>query len=226
MEGKTVKAYSPWISIEGLPINDEACNKLQRIGNTRHYKKGSVILGYGDCPEGIYFITSGSVCGRYLSQNGEEKVIFVYKSPCFFGEAPFINDETTNMDAITLNDATISFISRDAINKYIYPDKTLYLLILKSMARKTQAVTEQLNDALYLSPIQRVQKALQYLALEQGIMINDRDLAIKITQIQVANITGLHRVTITRIFNKLKSSGIIKGIKRSEVILNSDMLFE
>lgn len=82
------------------------------------------------------------------------------------------------------------------------------------------------EDLTFNSPLARVAKLLFFLALQNGEhMVNDNYLInIRLTHQELANITGLHRVTATNALGKLCDSKIIEKSRDTILIKDLDAL--
>lgn len=217
-----LSAMWPWISIEGLEVDDLDATKICGLADfKRSYRKGDIITHVGEHVAGIYFISNGEVSSTLIGENGLEKVVFIYRSPCFFNESPFITALETCMEIRALTDCVISFIDKKKIDDLISNNKSFNELLLKYMARKVYVIIDQLTDVVSLTPVKIIYKILYYYAKEHGIYADDQ-VTIKVSQERVAKISGLHRVTVARAFKKLKDTGIIKKTNKSTVVLSLD----
>ncbi len=212
--------YSPWISINlNGKINDNnQIEYIKSLGSIRKYKKGTIIIQLGEKVKGLYFIIKGQAEGVCMSDDGEEKIVLIFNPPSFFAEAPFLNGLGSNIEIRATEDSIISYIDENKINKIIDSNNVLVEILFKSLSKKTQILVDQLNDVLYSSTEKRVIKALRCFARERGIY-NKNNFIIKVKQEEIAQVTGLHRVTIARVLSRLKKAGMIKYINKTSIML-------
>ncbi len=206
--------FSPWISFKDQEI--EVIEQIKEMGLSKQFKEDGIIINSGEYINGLFLLVSGKVIGSVLSSSGTEKTIFILEPFCFFGETLFFNNSPSNAEIKALKNSEIVFLNSEIINILESTNKVFIKMLLKSFARKAQLYLEQIKDALYLSPEEKVYKMLSYLAMNDKYYFNNKNTKLKITQEQLANLCGMHRVTVARVCNRLKSKGIIekpRGVK-------------
>ena len=210
----------PWLLADKMSMATEPddIQRIQRVGTRRCFKKGSVITQYGESVSGIYFLTKGEVTGRYFSASGAEKVIFIFRAPCFFNEALYLANLQSNMELEASADSELTYINKNTLDRLLTTDAAFNLILMKYMARKTRLILAQLIDIITLSPVERVRKVLLLYARDEGIRHAD-GVHVFISQEELATITGLHRVTVAKAFRQLKDNGLIIRTSKSLVVL-------
>jgi CRP-like cAMP-binding protein len=215
--------FWPWISVSsaGVKLDPADIEKIRSAGIRRYYKKGTIISPYGEDIKGIFFLHKGEVTGKIFSLNGTEKVLYIYKPPCFFQESPYLAELPSNMEIKASADSELTFIDRPQLDHLLATDSAFSHILMKHMARKNRLVLDQLIDMVTLSPIERIHKVLLANARQQGKPAAE-GVAVALTQDQLATITGLHRVTVARALAKLKAAGAIKKSSKALIVIDPD----
>jgi CRP-like cAMP-binding protein len=211
----------PWISVSsaGVKLDHSDIEKIIHAGAKRFYKKGAIISPYGEDVKGIFFLHKGEVTGKIFSLNGIEKILYIYKPPCFFHESPYLAELPSNIEIKASADSELTFIERPQLDHLLATDLVFNHILMKHMARKTRLIIDQLIDIVTLAPIERIHKVLLSNAQQQGIETPE-GIALALTQDQIATITGLHRVTVARALARLKANGAIKKTRKGLIILD------
>ncbi|MFZ7103516.1 MAG: Crp/Fnr family transcriptional regulator [Peptococcaceae bacterium] len=199
---------SPCISL--LDDSPAAGNirELEKAGSTFNYQDKQILIRYGESVSGLYLITKGTVSGKILTPQGNEKLVFIMKPFSIFGEAPFYNELESNLEFEIHSGSVLTFFDKNTVTSLTKENFFFTELVMKSIMRKAQILTRQLQDIFYLSPEQRICKSLLHLCLERGIKSGD-EYILHITQEEIANIVGLSRVTVARVYNILKKCNIL-----------------
>ncbi|MBE3586333.1 MAG: Crp/Fnr family transcriptional regulator [Thermoanaerobacter sp.] len=212
---KLYNKSSTWVSLAN--IDYQSLEEIIKLGVTKHFKEEKVIINIGEFVEGIYLITKGEARANILTPDGKEKTIFIFEPPFFFGETIYFNKTPASMEVKVMPDSIMTFFSEDAIKK-LSKNKYFFELLFRSSICKTDSAIEEISDLYVLTPGERVYKTLWYYANKRGVKLNNGELLTKISQEQIATIVGLHRVTVARIFSRLKGKGKIKNTKRSTLL--------
>ncbi|MDR1321686.1 MAG: Crp/Fnr family transcriptional regulator [Gracilibacteraceae bacterium] len=195
-----------------------------KIGLKKHYKKGQVITRVGDYVSGAYLLSKGKTVTTVMGQNGLEKTVYFCKAPWFFNDAPAALNQEATMAVRALSDCVIVIINTNDLNDLLHSDKSYLDLYLQYISKRVYSIVNELTEVWNLNPTQIVFKVLVCFAIEQGISDNEQ-VVVKITQEELAQICGLHRVTVARTFKRLKELDMIKKTNKSTVVMSSDLSF-
>ncbi|RYD01998.1 hypothetical protein N752_26460 [Desulforamulus aquiferis] len=148
---------------------------------------------------------TGQVKMSAITSVGMEKVIWYLNAPNVFGEVPFFHKQPSRHIISAAEDTVVYSFSLDFFLKHIsdYPDIMLFLY--KLLAQKVRVITNQIEDLCTSNPGVRLAKLLYLMAHQNGKKLADNKylIDIKLTHQELANISGLHRVTTSNILKKL-----------------------
>ncbi|MDR1604649.1 MAG: Crp/Fnr family transcriptional regulator [Gracilibacteraceae bacterium] len=211
----------PFISLqeENFAGFEKACLK---IGTKRHFKKGEAITNIGDPISGVHLLSKGKTVTTVIDQNGLEKTIYFCKAPWFFNDAPGMLDQEATMAVRALTDCYIFIINLEAFTNLLMSEKVYFDLYLKYISQRVYSLVNELTEVWHLNPTQIIFKVLVCFAIDQGVDNNEL-IVVKTTQEELAQICGLHRVTVARTFKRLKELDVIKKTSKSTIVLNSDL---
>jgi len=191
--------------------------------SVRVYQPGEMVIHTAQEVSGIYFLYSGLIKTLLLSEEGTELVVAYVKAPCFFAEALYFGKLLAMMDLVADVKSEVWFIESKTFDDYLVSHFDVVKMLYFSLGRKLAVTMERLYDISFYSPVIKVYRALILLAKEKNTKCS-RGLCVKCTQDDLANLTGLHRVTVNRVCSKLKAAGVILEISRSQFILSPDIL--
>lgn len=212
---------SPWIS-----SSNPDWEPILPYGNIKRYKKNDIIIDMGEKANQLLFLNKGQVKMIALTKSGTEKIIWYINAPNIFGEVPFFHSQPCRFVIMASGNSEVYCFDRDFVEDKLveYPDIMKYMFRL--FAQKVRVLSSQIEDLTFNSPLARVAKLLFFLALQNGEhMVNDNYLInIRLTHQELANITGLHRVTATNALGKLCDSKIIEKSRDTILIKDLDAL--
>lgn len=182
---------------------------------TRQFKQmNSIIYHQGELVEGVYWIEKGLIKITTCSNQGDMKSINIIGPRNFFGELALINEPSITT-AVTLKDSVIYFFTVNEIKSLFKDFDESIMIILSSLLQKMikMAETRFLTTA---------EQQIAYTLLELSQHYPNR--RIHITQKELAEHTGLTRMTLNKILKKWTSSGIIETENKVITIKNANAL--
>lgn len=193
--------------------------------NRLHFQAGETILREGDTLSALYYLAQGRVRAD-KSSVGEEKVFSYISAGYFLCEAAFFA-KSVNVGSLVAETACEiwSFSQRYVYEQLLSEHPEIALHIIRSLSVKMVGMYHHVNDLT----VRRPEKALAQLLLpwvaEQGVRQPDGSyrLAVALTHQQLADLLGLHRVTVTNTLNALKSKGVL--LKERKVWLIYDLAY-
>lgn len=196
---------SPWVKLDGI---DWTC--LTKGLMPKKYKKNSIVFYQGCFSDYVYLVKKGRVHLDIYSQNGEEKTLFIAVEGSLIGEVSPIDGLPNICSAAAATDSFLYLIPKEAFFHELKTNNQLALNVLLLATRKIRCLAEDIKQTTFHNPYYRVCHALIHLAnqysakLEQGHKLN-----IKFTHQEMANLTGLSRVSISNVISAMGTQGIL-----------------
>jgi CRP-like cAMP-binding protein len=206
-----------------LPVFENLCpswNSILHLGSRCTFQKGSEILGVTVPVKGVYFVKDGSVEVLLHTQHGPEKALFHVGPGCIFGEVScYVGGKNDEASVRARTDCVLYFFGRDLIEGTIasqYPQ--LLIELIRASAYKLRMYGVLLQDSLNSDNFMRVCKMLVYLVRFKGVDIAKRQKKVVIqpemSQLDMARLMGVHRVTVTKAISRLKAMGIVSRFSK------------
>lgn len=197
---------SPWLEMEKI---DWTC--ISEHSTLKNYPKGSIVYHQEDNPEYVYLVKSGRVCLDIYGLNGEKRSIFIAETNTFFGELSPIDNLPNLCSATVVSDASLYLIPKGVFDDELNKNPAFSTNLLKVMAKKIRLLTAQLKQLSFNDSTYRVCHALMNLTCQYGAPVSNGKykLKIKFTHQEMANLTGLSRVSVSNILLNLTAEGII-----------------
>ncbi|MEO0441200.1 MAG: Crp/Fnr family transcriptional regulator [Pseudomonadota bacterium] len=188
--------------VAGLPT--DVRNKLLGAGRPRTFGKGEIIQQRGDPGREFWHIESGSVqVGRY-SIDGRLTLFALLGPGETFGEQAFLGEFPRMVDAIAGSEAVLIRIGEAELGSLIGSDPQAARILLKTMAHMVQQAFDLVDASRNLSTIDRTRQTLFRLCGGQ-----DRDIAVPVTQQELADLVGVSRVSLGKALAELETMGVI-----------------
>lgn len=200
-----INYYSPW-----MEVNAFDWTPLTKGQPIIKFKKNTVIYNSFETNKYTYIIKKGRVRLSIFSRQGDEGAISVAQKGCMIGEFSLFDDNQNFSLATTIVDTELYRINKvhffDVLSKNHQVQANLY----NSLIRKIRILSSQFETLSFRKSTSRIAISLLMLVDAYGIRRNNGiTLSIKFTHQELANITGLCRVTVSNFFRELMNEGII-----------------
>jgi len=192
------------------------------LASKRAFPKGSVIPHNKGA--GMYYLESGSVTISYFSSCGRERLALCINPGCLFNEARTLSGYNPEARFLCISDSVLYSFSLDTLESpdFIRTYPHLISNLLRSMGIKMLIHYTFLAGMGTGEPTIHLCRFILNLFRQNN---NRTSFPCGMTQQEVANLLGIHRVTLARAIAELKELGVIAQFTRKEVhISNVDLL--
>jgi len=201
-----ITAHLSTISLfQGLP--PEHLQKLANITVDKEYAKGQLIFADGDEGDGFYVVITGRVKVYKVSPDGKEQILHVFGPGAPFAEVPVFSGAPYPANAEPLEKSRLFFFPKMGFVSLIQETPSLAMNMLASLSQRLKQFS-QLVEALSLKEVPgRLAAHILYLSdTREGADEFELDLA----KSQLASLLGTIPETLSRIFGKMNSQGLIR----------------
>jgi CRP-like cAMP-binding protein len=190
---------------QGLP--SEHLKKLAAIISDKEYAKGQLIFADGDEGEGFYVVVSGRVKVYKVSPDGKEQILHVFGPGSPFAEVAVFSGAPYPANAEPIEKSRLFFFPKQAFVSLIQETPSLAMNMLASLSQHLKQFA-QLVEALSLKEVPgRLAAHLIYLSDIQGSI---DEFQLDLAKSQLASLLGTIPETLSRIFGKMSSQGLIR----------------
>lgn len=200
--------YSPWIKFDNVNWEDFNIDL-----NTKSYKAKQIIYSQKHESEYIYIIKKGRVRLSTFSKDGREQCLTIAEDGCMFGELSVIDGKPNFATATTVIDTELFQIPKKSFEKIYTSNEQFQILLLKSVVRKIRILSSLVESLSFQSAESRVARYILELSRAHSTLHDEKPLLnVKFTQQEMADLTGLSRVSVSQVMNYFYENEIIKKI--------------
>ena len=215
MADVSVIRHSPWIK----PAN-QLWAQVLHLGQRQQYSRNALIGGNGEHVDCLHYLSRGRIKLCRLTADGQEKILFYVEPDNLFGEVPFWSGQPMDSTFIAVEHCHVYTFTRQTIKEDImgrYPE--LIVNLLEGMANKMHIISGQACNAASL--LNRVSKMLVWVAERDPVAHKEsKNFAVKgVSQQELANILGVHRVTLNHVIGQLRQQGVIGEMTKSTLVI-------
>ena len=182
------------------PLPQYCINKGEQV----RFEKNRIIMKSGTIPEKLYYLRSGKVRLVEFSKEGERCNMLDLESEHFVGETRFLAAVPIHFNVETLTNTAIVAFSRSVVNELLFNDERFRYCLFVNMAKKMQYLSRAFLDCAYEDNCSRIYKFLKTFSKKNG-----RDSKVFLTQQEIAEFLGIHRITVHRSLHKLEKQGLL-----------------
>jgi len=210
-----------------IPAVAECWRKVLSQGRRMKFLKGAHICHAGADSASLFFLDSGEIRLTRSSLDGREKIIWAIGPGSLFGETPFFDELPARSAMIAATDCLVYAFARKCVLSEILPHHhDLMLALFRSLALKVRVLS---NQAVCLSLDDLPSRICKYLHLRrQGEYAGPGPVVVSpgLNQQELANLLGVHRVTLNKSLRELEKTGILGPYARDEVYVLDMPRFE
>ncbi|MFK9092503.1 Crp/Fnr family transcriptional regulator [Bacillus salipaludis] len=185
-------------------------------GNRQFYKKGSVLHRQGEVGEGFYYLEKGLVKITTTTASGSDSLLRIALPSQLLGVQAM--DQLVHYTTAAANkNSVLYFFPYEMAKELMFQKPAMNELFLQSVIDEMYTLALKIND--YRLPAEQ-KVAMLLLNIYEEFHQHD----IPLTQKDVANSTGLTRITVYKIFKEWKEKGYIATIGKSISIINPSIL--
>ena len=193
---------------------------LVGAATVRGFGPGDMIHGQGDASYALYAVLAGSVKVSSISADGRE-CVFRYLTPgSWFGEIGMLDGLPRTHDAVAVQPVRVLLVSPEALAEILARHPEFYRFLSLLLCRVVRTAFTMLNDSNLLSVTARLAKRL--LSFAEGR--DDREIAVHLTQDELATLVNATRQTINKRLADWQKLGWIELRYGHIVIRNRDAL--
>ncbi len=203
----------------GLP--SEHIADLKQVAIEKSYGRGETIFMDGDEGDGFYVVLAGKVKISKISFEGKEQILHIFGPGEPFGEVPVFAGKPFPANAQALAKSILAFFPKDRFIGLINANPSLALNMLAVLSSRLRQFTVQVENLSLKEVPERLAAYLLFLASEQG---NSQEVTLPISKGHLASLLGTIPETLSRIFAKMSSEGLIKVAGKKIEIINPEDL--
>jgi CRP/FNR family cyclic AMP-dependent transcriptional regulator len=200
-------------------VSQTSLQRLAASGRIRKIPKGQVVFFQSDPGDAVYLVRSGAIVIQLVHPDGREMIINEIGPGDCFGELAVLTRRPRTTSAVALKLSELVVIPGEAFLEAVQFDSVFTRRMLDLLARRLSASTARESSMIFLDAQARL--ALILLKLDQ--QWPEEDL-ITISQVELAQRTGLTRQTVAKVLGRWRRAGWLITGRGRIMLLNRDML--
>jgi CRP-like cAMP-binding protein len=206
-----------------VPARNEAWKNVLHLGVRHAYGKNDIIIDSGHHVNNLYYIAKGQVRLSRVNTEGLEKILWFVSEGMIFGETPFFDGSPAFSMHCSVGESVIYSFSREVVYGEIasqYPE--IWQDLLSSLASKVRTLSNQICN-LSLADLKSQVCRFIFQVREKDFDSEGKYGRVVVrantSQQELANVLGVHRVSISKVLGQLKREGVIEKYSKKEIIV-------
>lgn len=206
----------------GIPIQENKRLLEQIHFQIKSYEKDDIVTDAGEQVKNLLIVISGSVRGEMIDYSGKTVKIEDIEAPKPLAAAFLFGKENKFPVTVTANnDVKILAVPVSEFLKLLQLNAQILKNYLHSISTRAQFLSQKLH---FLSFKTIKEKVAHFLLQTAGDQFHSFEL--KNTQQQLADLFGVTRPSLARVFGEMQKEGFIKIEKKTVTLLNKSDLNE
>jgi CRP/FNR family transcriptional regulator len=160
-----------------------------------------------------------------MNDEGEEKILHIFKAGDIFGEVVFFNGGNYPATAEVIEDAQVGFISNEELEELLRDNVEIALSLIRIISKRLRRAQRQIAVQYLQDTKARIVGTLLQIVKEHGVKSSEGILIdLVLPHQELAKIVGTTRETVNRVLSALKKEGIIKIERQTITVLDYDAL--
>ncbi len=184
----------------------------------RNAGRGEVILYDGEPAEALFFVVSGVVKMFKTSAEGKEQILNIVRPGGSFNDVPFFDNGPNPASAQAMSPVVLYELRKSEVASLLQNHPQIALNTVKVLAEQVRQLVLLVEDLSFRQVIGRVARILlEYAGDGSGS-------GPKLTQQEMAALTGSAREVVGRSIRILEDEGLIRLVRHRIVIIDKEAL--
>jgi len=208
-------------------LPDTAIKNVARRTRLREAKAGQAILVQGQECAGLGVVVAGQVRVSRSSPEGREQILRILGPGRTFNDAAVIDGKSNPGTVTAAEDSVVALVPRQVLLGLIQEYPSVSAAMLHLLAYRLRSVVDLTEDSALHSVVARVARLLlRCCEGDQPLVEGVPDACVRITQQDIAALTGSVREVVQRALKLLEQAGAIRMARARIQVLDAAILRE
>lgn len=219
--------YESQKSHNTVTFSSENFLKLKGIMYEHYVPKGSCVFWEGDPADKLYYLQSGAVRLKKMTDDGKDLALYYFREDDLFGEFDQTSNGLCTFSAEAISDCTIGIIQQQDLEVLLWQHGDLALDFMKWMGYMQRFTQLKLRDLMFYGKTGALASTLIRISNTYGKRHgNTIHIIERFTNTELASLIGATRETVNRMLGQMKKSKLISYEDGKIIILDLDSLKE
>lgn len=197
-----------------MKISENLFDYFKKAGTLITYHNNDIIYMQEDSSNNLYLILKGRVRVYLMSKDGQEITLDIIDKGRIFGESSFLLNTCRPVCVSAVEEVELISCHLETLYPTILESKELTLAIMRLLTSTNDYLTNLVKKAYLYNRHEKI----------AAFLLEQNKKTISYTHEEIASLTGLNRVTVTKILNDFHQYGWIYLAYRKITIIKPQEL--
>lgn len=207
-------------------LNDEEISAVAEISHRKNIGKNTHLFHMGEEMVNFYFVIRGNVKIYRIDEEGREQIINFFGKGEMFPHHAIFRKDPYPASAVTADDSEVVFIGKKDFEDVIRRKPGIAVKLFHYIGEVIVDLQHRLQEKILKPTDEQVLLLIRRLAYAHGLALGDgrREITLKLTKQEMANMIGLTRETVSRNISMFRKLGILEIGSSGRMIVDLDEL--
>jgi CRP/FNR family cyclic AMP-dependent transcriptional regulator len=206
-------------------LDDGELAQLAHVVRERHFKKHTTIVHVDDPGMALYILKSGLAKITLEDHQGYEVILRLLYPTDFFGDMSLLDGMPRSATITTQAPSAVLTLTRDPFLDMLAQSPTIVLKMSAVLCERLRKANELIQSLIFFDAYSKIARVLLTLAAERGRVTTQATVIDRrLTQQELAGLTGMRRETVGRTLQAFQEAGCIRVDAGIISILEPEML--
>ena len=207
-----------------VELTDEQSNLLAARLGVQTFDRSDLIFDQGSMGSTLYIIVDGQVRIFTVNETGQELAVTIFRKGDFFGELALLDGQPRSASAEAMQVTTTLTLHRSGFLDLIGTCPPVAVAVLEALASRLRHTNNYVENLTSQPAPQRVVQQLVTLATNAPNHQQTNSIDLRITQDDLASLSGTTRETVNRVLSTLRDQGLIRIARARISVLSLEQL--
>lgn len=196
--------------------------RLEPLFIEKSFLRNQTILAETDTHEFMYIVRTGKVKVIKINTAGKENILAIHRAGEFFGEMSLLDGKTAPATVKAQEDCRVILVRKSEFLSNLLKDDRILRQVITVLCARLREAWEKIQTLTHSDAEGRIRKTLTDLAVKHGVEdARGTIINVKLTHMELAEIAGTSRETVTRILDRYQDEGRIDIVDHKVILLKA-----
>jgi len=203
-------------------LEEAELERFSHVAVPRSFPAGTRVFHEGDSSDACYIVKSGSFRVTREHSDGRAITLANLERGDIFGELAMLDGSNRSASVEALEDAELLALPASDVKALLRDHPEMAVKLVEALTKRLRLANERISNQSFRTVPGRVAGVLNSLLTDS--MPGDRDVTIRMTQSDLAQLAGTSRESVSRFLANLERAGVVRCGRGRVTVLEPDRL--
>jgi CRP-like cAMP-binding protein len=198
--------------------------RISRVSVARSYPAGVRVFHEGDHSDACYLVRKGDLRVTREHPDGRAIALATLGAGDIFGELAMLDGEARSASVETLTDSELLALPAADVRRLLADHPGISVKLIAALTKRLRETNERVARQSFQTVPSRVAGVLNQLIAEESASAGRQGITIRMTQADLAQLTGTSRESVSRFLATLERAGVVRVGRGRVTVVEPDRL--